>query len=46
MVNRGTGLTQAFIWDESADEFAAITTNNSATTQGDLTISSYSNLRV
>jgi hypothetical protein len=27
MVNRGTGATQAFIWDESAKSFVAISTN-------------------
>jgi hypothetical protein len=46
MINRGTGATQAFIWDESSDEFAVISTNNSASTYGNLTISGYSNLRV
>jgi hypothetical protein len=46
MISRGTGATQAFIWDESVDEFAVISTNNSALTYGNLTISGYSNLRV
>ena len=46
MISRGTGATQAFIWDESSDEFAVISTNNSALTYGNLTISGYSNLRV
>ncbi len=46
MISRGTGATQAFIWDESSDEFAVISTNNSSSTYGNLTISGYSNLRV
>jgi len=45
MVNRGSGATQAFIWDESAGSFVAISTNDSAT-QSNLTIVGYSNLQV
>ncbi len=45
MINRGSGATQAFIWDESMDEFAVIQTNDSASVQGNLTISTYSNFR-
>lgn len=44
-INRGTGATQAFIWDESAGEFAFISTTNSAATIGNVGISSYSNIR-
>ena len=46
MINRGTGATQAFIWDESNDEFALISTSDSANVYGDLNINSYSNLRL
>ena len=46
MINRGTGATQAFIWDESNDEFALISTTDSANVYGDLNINSYSNLRL
>ncbi len=45
-INRGTGATQAFIWDESADEFAFISTNDSSEIIGDVNISNYSGLRV
>jgi hypothetical protein len=45
-INRGTGATQAFIWDESSDEFAFIQTNDSASAIGNVNISSYANLRV
>jgi len=46
MFVRGTGATQAFIWDESADEFALISTNDDHTVVGNVNISGYSNLRV
>lgn len=46
MFVRGTGLTQAFIWDESDDTFALIGTNDDHTVVGDVNINSYSNLRV
>ena len=46
MFVRGTGLTQAFIWDESADEFAFIGTNDDHTVVGNVNISEYSNLRL
>jgi hypothetical protein len=46
MFVRGTGLTQAFIWDESDDTFALIGTNDDHTVVGDVNITSYSNLRV
>ena len=45
MINRGNFGTQAFIWDESASEFAFIQTTASATTIGNLPILSYSNIR-
>jgi hypothetical protein len=46
MFVRGTGLTQAFIWDESEDTFALIGTNDDHTVIGNVNIDSYSNLRV
>jgi len=46
MFTRGTGLTQAFIWDESDDTFALIGTNDDHTVIGDININSYSNLIV
>jgi hypothetical protein len=46
MFARGTGLTQALIWDESEDTFAFIGTNDDHTVIGDVNINSYSNLRV
>jgi hypothetical protein len=44
-INRGTGDTQAFIWDESATEFKFISTTSSATTLGNVSIGTYSNVR-
>ena len=41
MFGRGTGLTQAFIWDESDDTFALVSTNNDHTIIGDVNINSY-----
>ena len=46
MFTRGTGLTQAFIWDETNDTFALIGTNDDHTIVGSVNIDSYSNLRV
>lgn len=46
MFVRGTGATQAFIWDESDDTFALVETNSDHTVVGDISINSYSNLRV
>ena len=46
MFVRGTGATQAFIWDESDDTFALISTTEDHTVIGDMNISGYSNLRV
>lgn len=46
MFVRGTGATQAFIWDESDDTFALVETDSDHTVVGDISINSYSNLRV
>lgn len=45
MFGRGTGLTQAIIWDETNDTFALIGTNDDHTVIGSININSYSNLR-
>jgi hypothetical protein len=44
-VNRGSGDTQAFIWDESSSEFSFFSTTSSATTSGNVLIGTYSNVR-
>jgi hypothetical protein len=44
-VNRGTGDTQAFIWDESETEFKFISTTSSSTTLGSVSIGTYSSVR-
>ena len=46
MFSRGTGLTQAFIWDETNDTFALVGTNDDHTLIGSVNIDSYSNLKV
>jgi len=46
MFSRGTGLTQAFIWDETNDTFALVGTNDDHTLIGSINIDSYSNLKV
>jgi len=46
MFVRGTGLTQALIWDESEGVFAFIGTNDQSTVIGDVNINNYSGLRV
>ena len=42
--DRGVDTNAAFIWDESADEFAAVLTTESGTTAGNISISSYATL--
>lgn len=44
-VDRGIGATQAFIWDESMDEFKFISTTSGATVSGNVSITDYSNVR-
>jgi len=44
-INRGTGATQAFIWDESSSEFSFFSTTSSSTTLGNVSIGTYSNVR-
>ena len=44
-LNRGSLANVSFIWDESADEFAAaVTSGEDGTTAGNVTIDSYANL--
>jgi len=45
VLERGDDSNVALIWDESADEFALITTTEDGTTSGNVTISSYANLQ-
>ena len=45
-INRGAGQTQAVIWDESDDTFALIKTNDQSSVIGNVTIDSYSDLRL
>ena len=45
VLERGTDTNVAFIWDESADQFAVINTNETGSTAGDVTISSYANIK-
>lgn len=46
VVERGSSANVGMIWDESADQFAAINTSEDGTTAGNVTISSYANMRV
>jgi fibronectin-binding autotransporter adhesin len=46
LFNRGSDTNQAFIWDESEDEFRLIATSETGTTYGNVTTSSYANVRV
>jgi len=47
LINRGSLDNVAFIWDESADQFAtAVTSGEDGTTAGNVTIDSYAGLRV
>jgi hypothetical protein len=46
VIDRGSSTNVAWIWDESADQFVAITTSDDATTAGDVTITDYTDIRV
>ena len=46
VVERGSGTNVALIWDESADTFAVINTTETGSTAGNVTISSYADLKV
>jgi cytoskeletal protein CcmA (bactofilin family) len=43
---RGADTNRAMIWDESADVFAFINTGEDGTTAGDVTVTSYADIRV
>lgn len=44
LIDRGVETNAAFIWDESADEFACITTTETGTTSGNVAISTYATI--
>ena len=44
VVERGSSTNVAWLWDESADEFVAITTSDDATTVGDVSVTNYANV--
>ena len=46
VVERGDDINVAFIWDESAGEFAAITTHDTAIDHGNVPVTAYANLKV
>ena len=45
LLERGSDTNVAFIWDESADQFAVVSTTEDGTTEGNINISAYSNFR-
>ena len=45
VIERGSDSNVALMWDESADEFALISTAEDGTTSGNVTITSYANIR-
>ena len=45
LVERGDDSNVGVIWDESADQFAMILTDDTATTAGNVTIASYANFQ-
>jgi len=46
IIERGSSANVGFIWDESADEWAAINTDETGTTAGNVTIISYADFQV
>jgi hypothetical protein len=46
LINRGTGLTQGFVWDESEGHFALLSTEQSSLLEQEILISSYSDLKL
>jgi hypothetical protein len=46
IIERGTDINAGFIWDESADEFAAISTIEQGTVRGNVAITGYQNVSV
>ena len=45
VVERGSSANVALLWDESADEFAAISTTDTGTTAGNVTIAAYADFK-
>jgi hypothetical protein len=45
VIERGDDTNVGFIWDESADQWAAITTSETGGTAGNVTVSAYANMR-
>ena len=45
VIERGTSTNVAMLWDESADQFAFVTSNETGTTAGNVTIADYASLR-
>lgn len=45
IVERGTASNVGWIWDESADQFAAVNTTENGTTAGNVTIASYADIK-
>ena len=45
IVERGDDTNVGLVWDESADEFAVVSTTETGTTSGNITISAYANIR-
>jgi len=46
VVERGTSTNVAFLWDESADTFVLVSSTETGTTAGDVTIADYEDLRI
>jgi len=45
VIERGNDTNVAFLWDESTDKFAAITTSDTGTTAGNVTIAGYADFQ-
>lgn len=45
IIERGDDTNVGLVWDESADEFAVVSTTETGTTSGNITISAYANIR-
>jgi len=45
VIERGSDTNVALLWDESTDQFATITTSDTGTTAGNVTIAGYANFR-
>ena len=46
LINRGNSANVAFIWDESADEFAFVQTTSGGTSTGNINVSDYMDIHV